>query len=103
MGDGNPSPYQSLLILLGAADFSKYLGKTEQTDGARRAFASAAQQVWDFLGDAADGLGIPFDNRLHLFNLEDVYYQALSSKIEEFVRRRDRAIGDTGASDIIIY
>lgn len=103
MGDGNPSPHRSLLILLGAADFSKYLGKTEQIDSARRAFASAAQQVWDFFGDATDGLGIPLDNRLHLFDLENVYYQVLSSRIEEFIHRRDRAIGDTGASDIIIY
>jgi hypothetical protein len=98
-----PSGDRCLLILLGAADFTKYVGKGEKTDRAKEAFAKAAEEVWNFFGDATNGIAIPFDNRKKLFDDPDVYYQQLSSDIEEFIARRDKAIGGTGAQDIIIY
>lgn len=100
---GFPSPDRCLLILLGAADFSKFVGASEKTELTKRAFTNAANAVWDLFGDTANGLGIPFDNRKLLFDLDGVYYQDHSKEIEDFVRRRDKAIGGTGAHDVIIY
>jgi hypothetical protein len=98
MPESAPNPVQTLAVLLGASSFRR---APKLAQG--RAFYNSAEDFREYLL-APDGLSLPGDNVISLFNESDSPSKQLDD-ISEFLDRRSKELKSsvTPAQDLIVY
>ena len=90
-----PIPERTLAVICGASDWPR-LRHFE----AAPAFMNSAQAIRDYIHHSKNGLNVPPENMLWLFNIEDAVSQY--GQIDDFLTRRLDSLGEVTGTNIVI-